>query len=352
MRSPWSKIILAQILSGKGRKQVLRGIREEIGDRQPSFLGKQEDISLNSCEMEHWSSLEEQGYWYLSIFDSEYPELLRQIPDPPAILFGKGKMEALQGYCFTIVGTRKPTPYGMRMAHSFAEELSYRGANIVSGLAYGIDAQAHRGCCHAKGTTVAVMASGIDKIYPASHGPLADEICRSGCLITEVLPGLSPKPYFFPERNRILSGLSWGTLVVEADIQSGTMHTVRFAHEQGREVYVVPGRIEDPQARGTDSLIQQGAQVALCAEDISTTLYGWPDYTKDNISGKKRVQLLTNDEQDVYDSLSIRNMTMEMLLESLRWETGRLVSAITLLEMKGMIEETSGGFYSSTFPVT
>ena len=198
--------------------------------------------------------------------DPVYPALLKQIHDPPPRLFVRGQLPA--GPYIAIVGSRRATPYGCRTARQLARDLSDAGIVVVSGLARGIDAAAHRGALEGTTPTVAVMATGLDRIYPPEHAELAAAIARTGAVITEAVDGTLPLPGYFPVRNRIISGLSHGVVIVEAAERSGALITARMALEQGREVFCVPGSIENPLAAGSHGLIKDGAKLVQTVEDV------------------------------------------------------------------------------------
>ena len=204
----------------------------------------------------------------LTRHDPAYPTRLKEIYDLPPVLYVRGELTAADEWCVAVVGTRRPTPYGRQVA----EELSYRLAQnsicIVSGLARGIDSIAHRGALEAGGRTVAVLACGLDIVYPPEHAKLALEISERGALVSDYPLGTQPRGEFFPRRNRIMSGLSMAVLVVEGDFKSGAMITANLAAEQGRDVFAVPGSIFSVQSRGTNSLIQDGAKLVQRVEDV------------------------------------------------------------------------------------
>lgn len=209
----------------------------------------------------------------ITLFDPEYPDLLKEIYDPPAVLYCKGKLAILKNKkVLSVVGTRRPTAYGMRALEKIVPPLVEAGWTIVSGLAYGIDARAHELALN--GMTIAVLGSGIENIYPAANRPLAEQIASQHLLVTEYVPQQKPAPWQFPARNRIISGLARATLVIEAREKSGTLITADQALEQGRDVYAVPGSIFAACSSGTNRLIQQGAKAVLSAEDIFCE---WPN---------------------------------------------------------------------------
>jgi len=208
-------------------------------------------------------------------FDDDYPALLGCIHDPPPVLWVRGDRTALYRPMVAIVGSRAATPYAIEVAAKLAAELASQGIVVVSGLARGVDSSAHRGCLDTGGPTVAVLGSGVDRVYPAEHRDLARMISDNGCVISELAPGATPRPEHFPLRNRIISGISLGVVVVEASEKSGSLITARCALEQGRDVLAVPGSVLSGRNRGSHSLIKDGAKVVENADDILEEL-GWP----------------------------------------------------------------------------
>lgn len=206
--------------------------------------------------------------YLITLADPLYPQALLQDPTPPSVLFAKGDLSLLKRPMVAIVGSRHATQPGVRHAEQFAEYLSLQGIAIVSGLAAGIDAAAHRGALRGKGGTVAVVGTGLDRVYPASNRDLAHQIVESGLILSEFPLGTPPLAANFPRRNRIITGLSLGCLVVEATLQSGSLISARVAAEQGREVFAIPGSIDSPQAKGCHHLIKQGAKLVDNAADI------------------------------------------------------------------------------------
>jgi DNA processing protein len=242
---------LEKILAGKKESinAILDGVDETAFETELAWLG-------------------ETGHHLVTWADTDYPPLLREIPDPPVVLYVVGERQSLSRPQFAIVGSRNPTPMGRENAQAFAKTLAGAGLTITSGLALGIDGAAHRGALDAGGTTIAVAGTGLDRVYPARHRDLAHAVVQHGALVSEFPLGTPPKPENFPVRNRIISGLSLGTLVVEAALQSGSLITARLAAEQGREVFAIPGSIHSPQTRGCHALIRQGAKLVETAQDI------------------------------------------------------------------------------------
>lgn len=211
---------------------------------------------------------QQPGHHLLTLADASYPQQLLDLSDPPTLLYVRGRSELLSAPGLAIVGSRNATPQGERDASAFAAALSDAGLCIVSGLALGIDAAAHRGALAAGGATVAVIGTGADRLYPARNRELATEIADKGAIVSEFPLGTPAAAYNFPRRNRIISGLARGVLVVEAATESGSLITARLAGEQGREVFAIPGSIHSPQARGCHRLIRQGAKLVETARDV------------------------------------------------------------------------------------
>ena len=244
------------------------------GQLEKILAGKHETVSaiLDGPGVQTFESefdwLGQPAHHLLVWSDADYPPLLREIADPPLLLYVIGRREALASPQLAIVGSRNPSPMGRENAQAFAKSLAGAGLAITSGLALGVDGAAHRGALAAGGHTIAVTGTGLDRVYPARHRELAHAIAARGALVSEFPLGTSPRPENFPRRNRLISGLSLGTLVVEAALQSGSLITARLAAEQGREVFAIPGSIHAPQARGCHALIRQGAKLVETAQDI------------------------------------------------------------------------------------
>ena len=215
---------------------------------------------------------EEPGHALITLADSTYPKLLLEIPDPPVLLYAAGRLELLARPALAVVGSRNATAQGVRDAEQFAKAFSEAGLTIVSGLALGIDAAAHRGGLAAQGSTIAVLGTGIDVVYPRQNAALAARIAESGLLLSEFPLGTPGAAHHFPRRNRLISGLAQGCLVVEAALASGSLITARAAAEQGREVFALPGSIHSPLSKGSHALIKQGAKLVESADDVLSEL--------------------------------------------------------------------------------
>lgn len=279
--------------------------------------------------------------------DPAYPRLLREIDDYPALLYARGRVDLLDEAQIAIVGSRLCTPGGANTAFEFAEALAAAGITVTSGMALGIDAQAHRGALAAGGNTIAVVATGIDRVYPARNHRLADEILRRGLMISEFPLGQAARRSSFPQRNRIISGLALGTLVVEAGERSGSLISARLAAEQGREVFAVPGSINNPQARGCHALLRDGACLAETPADIARELGALAcdplpavkprprtDRSVIDDSHRRLLQAIGYDPVD-HDTLAARSgLTIE-----------ELSSMLLLLELNDLIQPAPGGCY-------
>lgn len=272
----------------------------------------------------------------ISLSDPQYPPLLKATADAPVILYYKGDI-TLCHPCISVIGSRKATAYGLRAAEQIAAELAGRGICIVSGMARGIDTSAHKGALRAGGKTCAVLGSGIDVVYPPENKALLEEICHKGVVLSEYAPGTLPLPQHFPARNRIISGLSQGVAVVEAGAESGTLITVDFALEQGREVFAVPGNIYSLKSRGTNQLIKDGAHLLSGAEEIIETLH---IKTPENKNPERlREQILETIESGMLE--------YEFVMEQTGCTIQDLNRELFYMEMEGWIIKSANGEYTA-----
>lgn len=282
----------------------------------------------------------------------DYPPLLASIPDAPLVLFVEGAADALALPQLAIVGSRNPTPLGRDTAQQFARHLVATGLAVTSGLALGIDAAGHRGALSAGGRTVAVLGCGLDRIYPRGNAGLAQEVVAcGGALVSDLPPGTPPLKQHFPRRNRIISGLSLGTLVVEAALRSGSLITARFAGDQGREVFAIPGSIHNPMARGCHRLIRQGAKLVESADDIFIEL--------DALLGALglRLRAETPDAKEVFgpaldkdyeillDALGFAPASIDTLVARTGFAADAVASMLLILELDGRVAQQHGGLY-------
>lgn len=280
--------------------------------------------------------------------DERYPQQLAEIHDPPSILYCKGTIEPRDNLAIAIVGSRRCTMYGKQQAERLASELARAGVTIVSGLARGIDASAHRGALAGGGRTFAVTATGLSKVYPPEHAELAEEISRSGAVVTESCLEQEPVPGLFPQRNRIISGLSLGVLIVEAARNSGALHTARHAMEQGRDVFAVPGRIDSLASEGCNDLIRDGAMLVRSVDDILQSLGPLVKPTKDSDGAdvhSPRELTLNDQEREILRYVTIDPRHIDEVLRDSQLEPSRVLSTLTVLEMKRMVRRLPGGYF-------
>jgi DNA processing protein len=281
----------------------------------------------------------------LSESNAAYPRSLAEIHDPPGILFVRGEILPQDALAVAIVGARHATQYGLAQAERLAGSLARGGMTIVSGLARGIDAAAHRGALAAGGRTLAVLGSGLLNMYPPEHAELAEEISRQGAVLSENPPHSPPLGGAFPQRNRIISGLSLGVLVVEASTQSGALISARHAMEQGREIFAVPGRVDNRMSRGCHRLIRDGAKLVETADDILEELGPLvaPTQGPDGGAVHHPAELLLNEfEQQVLATISNEPTTIDAVVVASGLPTGQVLSTISVLEMRHLVRRISG----------
>lgn len=308
-----------------------------IGDKAASQLLDTENPAALARALA-WS--ENPAHHLLSLADPGYPRALLQIADPPTLIYVRGRVELLSTPALAIVGSRNPTPQGTHNAERFAASLGEAGLTIISGLALGIDAAAHRGALTASGSTVAVVGTGIDRLYPAANQQLAFEIAAKGAIVSELPLGTAPLAANFPRRNRLISGLSRGTLVIEATVESGSLITARLAADQGREVFAIPGSIHSPQSRGCHSLIKQGAKLVETVRDVLDELH-WnaaplqPVFAPESVSDPRGLLASIGFDPCSHDELVSRSGL-----------TAEAVSVMLLnLELAGEVAALPGGRY-------
>lgn len=276
----------------------------------------------------------------LRLTDPEYPARLKEIHDPPWVLYVRGKLPDPDRLCCAIVGSRKATAYGLRMAFAFGKILGQHGVNVISGMALGADGQGHRGCLSAGGYTAAVLGSGADVCAPSSHRSLMEEILASGGgIVSEQMPGTPGMPEHYPLRNRIISGMSDAVIVVEADERSGTSITASMALEQGREVYALPGNITSVMSRGTNRLIREGATPLISVESILWELGLGSDIT----AAETPAPALGKDEEILWRTLKRTGIsTMDELCGLTGKTPGELAGLLSVMEIKGLVLRNGG----------
>jgi DNA processing protein len=279
--------------------------------------------------------LEDPQNRILSVADTEYPQFLLNTVDPPLLLYVKGRLDLLNTPALAIVGSRNATAQGTRNAEAFAKSVSDAGLCIVSGMAHGIDAAAHLGGLDGPGSSIAVVGTGLDKVYPAANRELAHRLAQTGTIISEFCLGTPPLASNFPRRNRIISGLSLGCLVVEASLRSGSLITARMALEQGRDVFAIPGSIHSPQSKGCHALIKQGAKLVESAQDILEEL-GYP-----GTNAASNVPA----EHPLFIHLGFDPLDTETLMLRSGLTIAELSAILLQLELDGHIASLPGGLY-------
>ena len=296
------------------------------------FIAGRKSIDLDR----EWEAVRKVGASLITIECAAYPDLLRSLSDRPPLLYIRGELDS-NNKRIAIVGTRKPSRYGLDAAEQLAYNLAQEGVTIVSGLAHGIDAAAHRGALRAGGRTIAVMATGIDRIYPQDNVDLAREIVEAGAIITEMPIGVAPLAKNFPQRNRIISGMSLGVLVAEAPEKSGAMNTVTHASEQGRDVFALPHNIFSQSGRGSNALIQDGAKLVMRVGDVLEELNIAYQNNETRIE-TEQIQPTNNTEALILHELGADPVHVDLIVRRTNLPASTVASTLTLLELKGLAE--------------
>ena len=357
---PWLVLLRAPKLGPVQQRKLL-----DIFDIPLNILSSTEkelrDLGLNSSTIKYLfehndknlekdiSWLDQPDHYFISIQDARYPALLKEITDPPIGLFVDGNPDVLQTAQLGIVGSRNPTAGGRHCSQSFAKLLTESNLTITSGLALGIDYCAHIGALEAGGNTVAVLGSGLDNVYPARHRKIAENIKSEGALVSEFPITTPPLPEHFPRRNRIISGMSLGVLVVEAAQRSGSLITARYAVEQGRDVFAVPGSIKNPLSKGCHYLIKQGAKLVESVEDIIDELNIPLPIHSSNISENEAIQSdkagFDADFRKLIDLIPYDPVSVDKLVELSGLTADTVSSMLLILEVHGIVS-LSGGLYT------
>jgi len=322
----------------RGKLAKIKGWNISRLDR---FLAEAKN-SLPICDPE---ILDKKGISLVTFNDPDYPQLLRQIPDSPIVLFVMGKLARDDRPHLAIVGARNGTQLGFDIAKDFAYELAKAGFVIVSGLALGIDTFAHKGALEAHGNTIGVLGCGVDIVYPTGNRKIRQEILSTGALISEFSPGTPAKPWHFPIRNRLISGMCVGTLVVEATARSGSLITARLSAEQDRDVFAVPGSIRSDLSQGTLALLKDGAQLAASPKEII-------DYYSHLIPQNTAASIddtpdLNEEESCLVKALANAPVSLDELLIDGRWDRSHLFSLLLTLEMRDILIKFPGNYYQS-----
>lgn len=311
-----------------------------------SLLNNKQDQAVNAAL--DWYGLDDNTI--ITIDDGRYPELLKQSPAAPAVLFVKGSTDILLEPQLAMVGSRNPSQGGKETAQQFAKHLSKAGLIVTSGLALGVDAESHSGALSEDAPTIAVVATGLDRVYPARHKTLAEDIlAKGGAIVSEFPLGASPKAEHFPQRNRIIAGLSLGTLVVEAALRSGSLITARQAQEAGREVFAIPGSIHNPMSKGCHALIKQGAKLVEVADDILEELAAQLTHiTQLSSESQKSVASSSSDGSEhavLLEAMGFDPVTVDQLSERCHFNTSEIASMLLILELEGKVYSEAGGRY-------
>ncbi len=347
------------LVSGIGPKRLL-ALVQAFGDLRSAWEASESRIcavGLDSDTTTHllrtrtqidldaeMSKIERANARLITPEDAEFPALLKNMPDPPLALYLRGALKPEDDLALAIVGTRKATAYGRDAAGHFARQLARQGVTIVSGLAHGIDGAAHRGALEAGGRTIAVLGCGIDRVYPPDHADLARQIAQQGALISEFPVGSKPEARHFPRRNRIISGLSLGVLVAEAPENSGAMITATFAADQGRDVFAVPGSIFSATSGGANRLIQEGAKLVTCVEDILEEL-NIAQRTVEARRLTRQIAPASDKEKMLLRHLTADPLTVDELVRRSGLDAADVLGTLTLLELQGYVEDDGVGKY-------
>jgi len=355
---------IVNLVSGIGPVKAKR-LKERFGSLDRALVAREAD--LKSVEgigpelaraLSSWESTtdtekerkwtEELGLTVLTQADTAYPAALREIYDPPLVLYIKGKVPETWPRGVAVVGSRETSHYGLETAKKLGYQLAYAGVPVISGLARGIDTAAHLGALAAKGTTWAVLGCGLDQIYPPENDSLAEKIVEAGgCLISELALGTSPDKRTFPMRNRIVSGLSFGVLVIEAGRQSGALITARQALDQGRQVFAIPGRIDNPLAQGCHQLIKDGAKLVEGVEDILAELEFL--IPRENVATPRPLPAnLSGDEEKVYAAIELDETPIDTITQRTGLAAGAVSSTLLKLEMRKLVRQLPGKVFVRT----
>ena len=297
-------------------------------------------------------TLHKHNITFTSLYDDPtYPTNLKEIPNPPTGLYIQGKLTTIPTQNnIAIVGARKCSEYGILTAVKLAKYFATKNINVISGMAKGIDSYAHKGTLEENGTTIAVLGTGTDICYPAENRNLYQKILATGAVISEYFPGTTPMPYHFPMRNRIISGLSQGIVLVEANKNSGSLITADTALEQGRDVFAVPGNITSRLSYGTNNLIKQGATIVTHPQDVLNNLGIVETTTASHFNEEKNIKPEKNlapDEKLVYDCISFEPTTVDEIYDKLSINLEKIHYALTLMEIKGVVSRLPGGRYTT-----
>lgn len=359
MEDRWYEYWFASVVGiPSARKYNLRksvSCAQELYEETRKFKSKLSESGWEKLEeskkaknwQDAYKTIEETGISFVTAMEKDYPKRLKNLPGMPYALFYIGEPCIKESLTVGIVGARRCSAYGENMTLKFAEELALRGITIISGMAYGVDGVAHRGALNVSGKTCAVLGCGVDVCYPKEHKGLYEDLQKHGCIVSEFPPGTPPLSQNFPARNRIISGLSDVLLVMEAKEKSGSLITADAALEQGKDVYALPGNIENELSRGCNRLIDQGAGIILGVEELLEELrINWKFF--DEIQGSKNIvkkKVLETKENLVYSCLGLYPKNREEILQETALSPKELWEVLVALELKGYIEERGKNYY-------
>ena len=323
---------LAEMFSLSKVELIQAGLSEKIASSISNFV--LDKVQVDLC----WQQKQENHH-LLTWEDKDYPALLKEIHDAPPVLYAIGDLSCLNTPALAMVGSRKPSSFGYETAYNFAKELAASRLTIVSGLALGIDAASHLGCLSSKGQTIAVMGTGIDCIYPRRHQSLAEKIALNGLIISEFPLGTGVNAGHFPRRNRIISGLTLATLVVEAAVCSGSLITARMALEQNRDVLAIPGSIQNPRARGCNYLLRQGAKLIECVQDILEELNLDILLTESKLENSVAIE-----EESLVKFVGFEATSIDTIAQKSGMALDNIIGEIVQLELQGLVKSVPGGY--------
>ena len=324
------------LAAGRNELQGVEGLNQALID---SLVSWESVVNLQQ-ELAH---VQEFGATVLTLDDAEYPALLRQIHDPPTVLYIWGKLESRDHHAIGVVGSRRTTHYGLECAKKLSYQIAYSGLTVISGLARGIDTAAHQGALAAKGRTVAVLGTGLRHLYPAENRALAEKIASCGAVVTEFPMETTPDRQTFPMRNRIISGWGFGLLVVEAGVNSGALISASQAAEQGRNLYAIPGPIDRPTSHGTNRLIQQGAKLVMSVDDILEDVHAL--FPKAPALSPSKPLDLEGDLLKVYESIGSQETSIDEIIQRSGLGAGSATAALLQLEMRRQVKQLPGKYF-------
>jgi DNA processing protein len=347
------KALLRYLAEPENREGVMQKGMPVLETALPGLSEKLVVMQRSRAFSEEIERLQRSQVTLLTLVDSLYPPLLRRIASPPPVLYVRGTLQPQSQFAVAVVGSRKPSPYGRMMAQRLSAALAQHGYTVVSGLARGIDSLAHEGALHAGGQTLAVLGSGINVVYPPENRRLYERIGEHGAVLSEFPFNTKPDRWNFPRRNRIISGLALGTLVIEATAHSGSLHTARHALEQDREVFAVPGRIDTPNSQGTNGLIKSGAKLV---EEINDILEEFPAAVRD-AARPYRVPVASASEDPPPPTLSAQEAQVLALLQAEETHIDAVIHAsqlpaqvvasiLVMLELRGLVQQFPGKFFA------